>query len=666
MKRGEERIFVFLSLIVFLSLLISISFVSASLEQSFSEVEKYIQQYDSEEITAPQLIVYIDYSQNKMYESSSEERISETEVKKFFEKVEQNKKFNEFKGFEYEKKFFTKDFHIIFRAYPYVRHDKEYYESREEEENYYFIDYQLVSAKDSGLSLSLEIRAFISDLEQTLEESEFDYKEFQEKFSRIKNSFQRTGKCEEILKELGFSEQEKKYQGIQKEFYFLIKEKKDEKCWTNPKCEQKCEIKKDCFEREAECSQKDVCEEVCEEVPAEDSNETNETRTECKQECNSVQECEEPVEECKEYQECHDECKDEEKCEEFTSGELRIGANCNEDFSDLYINAWGDFEKYQTINEGGKWNCDTEIQSLTDMRKALQEDINNNFVKWYFEEFLNQDYDKIINGERGLEEVFWRLIKIEEEIAGRLYCSETGEWPEGFEKIDINYSNENVHVELWEKNIPVEMNQGKKYYTTLFKYSWFPSKEFAKGLIQYVVQNKSLGPSAKDVSKIKADEGQMALITSLSKRYGGSFDVKMRLREKDGDFDIEKYLQINPDAAVKLSDAIEEKEDISIEVDYDVLYNLIKNMHTKFEGEKIKGPYWVRIEEDSGPGEFFSVLGAVSSAWKEGVKITPRYALIKLFFNAKSLKELLLGGSSTPQDTGKEQVKMSGEAVSER
>lgn len=55
-----------ITLIITLALVIPLT--SASLQSNFDEITNYISQYESEEINAPQLIVYIEYIKGKMYE----------------------------------------------------------------------------------------------------------------------------------------------------------------------------------------------------------------------------------------------------------------------------------------------------------------------------------------------------------------------------------------------------------------------------------------------------------------------------------------------------------------------------------------------------------------------------------------------------------------------
>ena len=178
--------------------------------------------------------------------------------------------------------------------------------------------------------------------------------------------------------------------------------------------------------------------------------------------------------------------------------------------------------------------------------------------------------------------------------------------------------------------------------------------------------NQSIGPSPKEISLMKEDEGQMALIESLGEKYGGSFDVKLNLQEENGDFNLVKYLRINPDIAIQFTEELDEDPDISVNIDYDSLYDFIIYMTTKFEGDKIEGPYWVNIEEDKGPGDFFGALGAISKFWREGITITPKYSIIRLFFDLNDFIELMALDDSTDSLGEDKGIKITGEAISER
>jgi hypothetical protein len=669
-------------IIIALTLILLFPLTSASLQSNFDEIESHIEKYNSNQLTAPQLIVYIDYTRNKMYEDldrANKRAFTETEIKSILTKIEEdNLNFNYYKA-EYEKKFQTNDFYIIFEAHPFFQRDKEYYETREDDtEKLYILDYNLVALGiDKEGELGDEIKELAKEIENLVETKDDEkYVALQEKFSKIKSQFwniRNQEKCADIMQDAEMTKQEKDYPTKERSFSLIIEEIKEENCWIEGgDCEQICDEKEVCDDNtQTHCETKDECEEVCstEEV-CEENNETicEEIET-CEEVCEPREVCGEvDGENCWTESECYEECDEgNERCDEWTSAEIRLEGNCREDGSDLWLSAWGnegEFDYFQGINEGGKWNCQDEIESLVTIRKVLQKDINNEFATWYFEEFLQEDYDRILNGDRGFQEVLWRLIRNEEEIADRMHCAETKEWPAGFEKIDITYRNNNTNIEVWEKYIPVEWDN-IAYYTTLFKYSWTPNKELLKELINYqITEIETFGPTAKDVAKIKSDQGKMEIINRLSESYGGSLDIKLELVEENENI-VLKYLQINPEVTIKISDEIPEDTDISIEIDYNTLYNFITYMSYTMEGDKIEGPRWVFIENREGLGKFFGTLGAVSKMWREGIVIKPRYALLKMFFNAGNIIQLISESESTDYQEDNS-IKISGKAIAIR
>jgi len=659
-----------------LMMVLVLPLVSASLSSNMDEVQTYISQYEAGILNTPQLVVYVEYIQNKMYEEldkSGQRAFTEAEIAGVFDKKQENEyeKWLE----QYEKRFMTDDFHIVFHAYSFYRHDKAFYEQREEDsEVYYTIHYEIEPGR--GVSdiedVEIQIINFISDL-TSLADSDIDGKEFEdlrEKLTDIKSTMwqiEDEERCGEILSGAGLTAHETSSYSVKEEmkmsgdglivyeassysetssysYSYLIKESKQENCRSEPKCEQVCGVVEKCPE---DCVPNCYTEEICEGQICEDvfNNETNSTEQVCEDVCYDKEFCEGC--ECWEEPKCEQVCEAHEQCDESVEAELKVEGRCGKS-GDFFVTAWGPgFDPYQELNDDyGRWDCGGDLDGLVALRKAFQTGVNSGFAEWYFEEFLaGTDYDKILNGDEGFKKVLRILTRNEEDISGILQCDQQ-EWPSDFEKIDITYINENTHLEIWEKMISVE-GAPTKYYTTLYKYSWVPDKELLKGLIDYELsETDTIGPSAADVARIKQNQGQMDLINSLSERYGGSFDIGLELIENKSSV-IRKYLRVNPEVAVKIVDELGEgeKPDISIEVDYAVLYDFISYMSYEMEGDKIYGPHWVRVEGEGGPGEFFSVVGAVSKMWREGVTIKPRYALLKLLFNSKNLA-VLFGGAT--------------------
>lgn len=659
-------------IIIIVVFLLIFPVVSASLSSNMAEVERYVEEYKAGVVTAPQLVVNIEYVKNKMYEELDKEgknAFTETEITAVFDKTEfdgdgrQDRRFT-----QYGKKFETNDFEVVFRADSFFRHDREYYEKRETTaKNYYTINYELVAVNVASGNLDSEIKDFISDLKSLIANnggSENEYEEARKSLNQINQKVQGIkdqDNCVELMESIGMEEDEKDYPSKERNFYYLIEEIIRENCWNVPKCDWVCEPVEVCRDCEPECHEEEVCEEICEDVF---NNETNSTEPVCEDVCSMQEVCRGCEDVCRTSEKCENKCEDVEHCDKQSSGEIGIEVRCREEKgNNLWLRVQGEeFNYYQGLNEGGVWGCENEIQSLVKMREVLQKDVNQEFAEWYFEEYLVEDYDRMINGDKGFQYVLELLTKNEEQISQNLHCSETGQWPEGFEKIDITYVNENTHVEVWEKNIPVKHDQ-TTYYTTLYKYSWVPSRALLKELINYKLsETDTFGPSAKDVARIKSDVGQMEIVNSLSERYGGSFDVKLELKDEQ-DQVVLKYFQVNPDAIVRIVDSIEENPDISVEVEYNVLYDFISYISYEMDGEIIKGPHWVYTSSGSGPGKFFGIVGAVKKAWREGVTIKPRYALLKLLFNSKNVIGLISSSSIESDYYEGETVKISGEVI---
>jgi len=691
MKRRGPILLVLSLLIV----LVMQGFVSATLSSDMQEVENYVNQYNADSFTAAKLIVYIDYIQNKMYEELDKKGVkafTEAEIAGVFDK----KKENEYEKWleQYEKRFITDDFHIVFHAYSFYRHDKAYYEQREEDsEVYYTIHYEIEPVRggaDAG-DVETQIKKFISDLGAgEMDGLGIDLKGLREQLTEIKSTMwtiEDKEKCEEIMIGAGLTKFEEdreimigdgltrvEYKLNEGRYYYILKEATQQNCWDEPKCDASCENVEVCpYDCTPNCYNETICETscidaVCENVFNEETNETEEVCEDavCEDDCRDKEFCEGC--ECWPEQKCEDVCENFEYCDEFIDGELKVEGHCGKS-GDFFVNAWGPgLDPYQGINDDyGRWDCGGDLDGLVALRKAFQVGVNDEFATWYFEEYLTgTDYDKILNGDEGFKKVLDILTRNEEDISNILQC-EQQEWPSDFEKIDINYMNENTHVEVWEKMMLVERSP-TKYYTTLYKYSWIPDKELLKGLIDYKLsETNTIGPSAADVARIKQNQGQMDLINSLSEKYDGSFDVRLELIENKSSV-INKYLRINPDVAVKIVDELGEDEgpDISIEVDYGVLYNFVSYISYEMEGDKIYGPHWVRVEGEDGPGKVFSVIGSISKMWREGVTIKPRYALLKVLFNSKVLMAMFGGATVSYVESSPSAVVQSERGASSR
>lgn len=685
-KRGRVTGILFA---ISVSVFLIIPFAGASVKSSMDEVESYVNQYNSGSIDAAKLIIYIEYSLEKMYAE-----LDKGDIKAFTEK-EIKDVFNEKKIFtektaafgikesQYERIFAARDFSIAFTAKPFYMHSREYYETREEEAEAYFTIGYDVRPSETAVNdeeLANAIKGFMIKLKAAAANEQTEIDAMKKEFRAIKLEVQNAEDCAKLMQDAFGANGEDR--GGDKFFAMQLMQENKTECYPDKECKPVCRQEQQCYNK---CEDKEVCNDACNPVCTQQQvcNDvcTGENSTNCTTQCYNNETCtntctkschKEPQcsDVCDSKEVCKDECNDIQRCNEMISGELRIEGICKRDrYNDLYINAYGPtLERFSSLSKyEQEADCESKIEELVNIRKAFQKSVNDEFAIWYFREFIGNDTEKMVHGTSGIRKVLDILIVNDQDVSNNVLCSKIQEWPSGFERIDVNYSDENAHLEIWEKKIPVYGTE-LKYWTTLYKYSYMPNKELLKKLINYKMSEQgTFGPSAKDVARIRADEGRMELVNRLAEKYGGSFDVKLYLYDGD-EAVIKKYLQVNKEDVIKISDSIEGKEDISINIDYNSLYWLIRYLNYNLGGNEIKGPYWVAVRIDEGPGKFFSVVGALSKFWREGVKIQPRYAILKMFFNVKDISSLIQesqsSGSSEPQKE-MQTIKATGDVILE-
>ncbi len=607
-----------LFLVFFLSFFLIPTVFSYSVEEGAEEFENYITQYKDDDITTPQLIVYLEYVQSRMYsilDKEDREGFTESEIETIFGSIEDDTA---------RKEYLTDDFKIIFEAN--LFYGTNLYEDRGMSgEDYYTIHFYLepLEKKTSSSGVEEDIESFINDLEEASETNNPDFDSLKESYTNIMIESQKLGydSCEDIASSIMTESEHQKDWDEGTMYDEVIKIVNETECHEREECEHVCEEVDDCWEK---CHPE--CETVCDD---------GEDGKNCWEECHEV--CEEF---CETREECHPNCTMIEECYDNTVSELRFSIECNPEYTGLWIDAWGEeLEIFNQINEVdmGKKDCEIRLNSFVSLRKALQDSVDNDFAQWYFEDFLGDSPEKLMRGGHGFERVMNTLIWIEESIAKNMGCmGEDAEWPEGFEEINIDYEKNNIKIQVWERQIPVEWMQGKKMWTTLYTHKFMPSKNMMKEMILYQIsETDKIGPSTEEINELKSDQGKMELIKRIADKYGGSLNIMLELNDGEEEL-LKKYVRINVNDTIKFSDNEPEEMDISISVDYDALYEFMSYMQS-MESERIRGPNWIEGKEggreEDGFGKFLGALGAVLRFWRTGVNISPPQAILKLILN---------------------------------
>ncbi len=321
------------------------------------------------------------------------------------------------------------------------------------------------------------------------------------------------------------------------------------------------------------------------------------------------------------YDDCLDRCWYEEDCEEVCSSyksEIVFTLTCSKEkganyFSVDHQGQNGEFSDFvnklssQLNSEFQNERC-LGYDTALNFRKKLQNSINKEFFDWYVA-FLknNEEQDTAI----GFERLMDFLIRNEKRVSELLKCKEYSSWPEEFQKIEIDYKNGNKEFHVWEEKVSTGDNL--KAWSTLYKYKVMPSKEEMKRDIQEKLSQKStFGPSEVEKEEIKQKKEPMEIIDKLVSGFGNSLDFAVVLDDNGGQF-LKRYIKVNKDSILKISDSTEDNLDFTVTLNFDDLYDFANQM-ASIDSQKVRGPSWVDTESRT-PMMIRERIGLVFNLW---------------------------------------------------
>jgi len=456
-------------------------------------------------------------------------------------------------------------------------------------------------------------------------------------------------------------------------------------------------------------------------------------RENCGQEmdCNIDEQSKKCEETCKPEDVCIEKCvknegewwKEFENKEEFKEqlGGFEAGGNCRtakgktEGF--IWFGGWGDpFERLQPLKNkyysGGNadW-CKIELQNLIKQREEFEKGFNQEFAKWFFEEYLANSAENWEQAVSGIFELYWKNIDNQREMAFRMKCMDKTDIKDvmNYNLINIKYETEYGKLEYWEEAKTVKIPGMEEEVTIISPYmkTWiFPSKEFIEYEMKKAMKNHEFpgspedkmerkneeGMTAEEKEMIKQDEGFMKLIKEASGKYGGNLDAVVQFKDlADNEIVFNLYVQVNENDIIKMTPMLPEEvpeKDVTAEIDFEKIYDLIYSQEKEMRGEQTESPPWDRKMQPiqkikdavNGAKMYFKVRSIMNSA-----TFTPAESegdMKKLFKKAFSMmgKEGKSGGEestavsgegNTEEDKGTEQgvwdskEKITGEVIVE-
>ena len=467
-------------------------------------------------------------------------------------------------------------------------------------------------------------------------------------------------------------------------------------CETNQKCEEVCEG--------GECNQK--CEEICSQERKDnrkndnDRKEGDQQQEDCggrcerdcfeakvrpctdtcirdacgdKLECNVDEErktCENSCSEEKDLKGCVNDCEN--KCEkgewegleseweenewQEEKGVFAIGGSCRtvqgkkEGF--IWFNGWGEsFDKIQELKQeyyrGGEadW-CKWDIENLKKQRLEFEQGFNQEFVEWFFEDYMSNTAEDWEQHTSGIYEIYWNNVNTLEQTVQRSECLGKKGLPSEYTPIElISYETDYGRLEFWEEVKTVKMPGPDGGITvdmiTPYMKVWiFPPKEFVSQELKKAMENGEFpgspedkmerenegGLSEKEKRSFKEDEKFMKTIKAIASKYDGNVDVVIRFVDYENDglvFNL--YVKINEENIMEMKPMLPTnvpEEDVRIEMDFNALYDLIYTSEKEMGGDRIEVPYWdkqtrptkVVKEVTNGIKMFFKVRSMVNNA----------------------------------------------------
>ena len=345
-------------------------------------------------------------------------------------------------------------------------------------------------------------------------------------------------------------------------------------------------------------------------------------------------------------------------------GMCRVSKERSEGFASY--NGWGNpFEKIQRLKEksfrhGNSDWCKRELASSLIQRKELESSLNEEFAKWFFEDYLANSADEWEKRSSGIYEIYWRDIELSQRIAESAKCA--GMEIDEFNLINFEYDTEYGRIKFWEeiKKAEIPRANGEVNLVSPYMTIWiFPSKEFLVSEFRKAMENEKFpGPresiedehegllEEKDKEQIKSDEKLIGKLTDFIDKYGEQDKAVISAQLVDytnNNVVLNLYVLLDKENIIQVKPILQEKmpkENIKVEVDFDKFYSMMEGIQKDVKDDRTERPPW---DKSSGPAEGFNnvkngvkvwlkVQGVINSA-----KVTPASAesdikgLIKTF-----------------------------------
>ncbi|MBR9701787.1 hypothetical protein GOV13_02605 [Candidatus Pacearchaeota archaeon] len=333
-------------------------------------------------------------------------------------------------------------------------------------------------------------------------------------------------------------------------------------------------------------------------------------------------------------------------------GVFTVGGGCRTEMQQtqgfIWFGGWGDpFDDIQDLKhkyyEGGEadW-CKWELDNLKKQRKEFEKGFNQDFAKWFFEDYLTSSAENWEQSSSGIFELYWTSVDNQMRMAHSMQCLGINS-VEDYKLLNMSYESEYGSLEYWEEVKEVKLPEMDKKITLISPYMkvWiFPNKEFIKYDMQKSMENhefpgppeekmereKEEGLTEEEKKFIRQDKSFMKMIEKATEDYEGNLDVAVQFKDYETDeivFNL--YVQINEeDIMIMEPMPVSEipAEDVRVVMDFSLVYDMIYEQEKEMMGTEIESPPWdkkdrriPRVKDiTNGIKMYFKIRGIINSA----------------------------------------------------
>jgi len=352
----------------------------------------------------------------------------------------------------------------------------------------------------------------------------------------------------------------------------------------------------------------------------------------------------------------------------------------------IWLNGWGDpFDQLEPLKQkyweqGEEDWCNHDLENLEKQRREFEKGFDEEFVVWFFEDYLANSAEDWEQHVSGIFELYWNNVDNIMQMAHRMQCLGQDDMT-GFNLIDVEYETEYGSLHFWEEMKTATIPGVKEPMTVVTPYMkiWiFPNKEFFKYEMRKSMENHEFpGPPEKKMEReredglteeekerIRQDKDFMKAIEKIVSKYEGNLDLTIEFKDYEtNEVVFNLYMQINQEDIFTfepmLPSEVPEK-DVTIELDFDMLYDMILSSEKEMRGRELESPPWDKRARTGGIKQvtngvkmYFKIRNLINSA-----VVYPESAekdikdISKLFF--KMLRKSMGGDRGPEMEEGEE------------